>query len=362
VSFSCGNQAQKSNENQPEYSAKIKYSQGFAIDYFADYKVITIYNPWAKNAIQQKIYLVKNKNISVSNDGIKIVTPLKKMAVGSCTYFEFLAQISELECVKGVCSLNLVYNQKIADKAAKKEIIDLGDAFTPNLEKIMLLQPDIFMLPSYNAQDETANRLLKSGVAVVYNNEWTENSLLARAEWLKMIAAFFDKENLADSIFSEIEKNYLTAKQLVENVKVKPTIMAGGNFKGTWYMASGKSYMGNLFVDAGGKYFYENDTTKGSLSLSFESVLHNFHNTDIWLNAPVKTLAELQQMDTRHELFKPMQTKNVFAFMAKTHPNGANDFWESAVAHPDIVLKDVIWALHPALLSNYLPVYILKLE
>jgi iron complex transport system substrate-binding protein len=67
-------------------------------------------------------------------------------------------------------------------------------------------------------------------------------------------------------------------------------------------------------------------------------------------------------MDSRHQLFKAVQTKNVFAFMAKTNANGANDFWESATARPDIVLKDVIWALHPNYMPDYQPVYILKLE
>jgi iron complex transport system substrate-binding protein len=359
---SCGGNLQKVGNSEPLHSAEIKYAKGFAIDYFADYKVVTIFNPFVKDAIQQRIYLVKNKKIAVPNDGIKVVVPLKKMAAGSCTYFEFLAQLSELECVKGVCSANLVYNKTILEKIRQKKIIDLGDAFSPNLEKVMMLQPEIFMLPSYNSTDETAKRLISSGITLVYNNEWTENSLLARAEWLKMLAAFFDKETLADSIFLKIEKNYIEAMQLVENVQVKPTIVAGGNFKGTWYMGGGKSYMSRLFADAGGSYFYANDTTTGSLALSFETVLHNFHNADVWLNAPVKTLAELLKMDSRHELFKAAKNGSVFAFMARTNENGANDFWESATACPDIVLKDVIWALHPTLMPDYQPVYILKLE
>ena len=49
-------------------------------------------------------------------------------------------------------------------------------------------------MASYNQQDEQAKRLQQSGVNLVFNNEWTESSLLARAEWIKFVAAFYSKE------------------------------------------------------------------------------------------------------------------------------------------------------------------------
>ena len=52
----------------------------------------------------------------------------------------------------------------------------------------------------------------------------------------------------------------------------------------------------------------------------------------------------------------------MYGFYGRTLPSGANDFWESAVARPDLVLKDLIWALHPQLLPEYQPIYIIKLQ
>jgi iron complex transport system substrate-binding protein len=43
-------------------------------------------------------------------------------------------------------------------------------------------------------------------------------------------------------------------------------------------------------------------------------------------------------------------------------PSGANDFWESAVARPDVLLSDVIAILHPQLLQNHQLVYAKKLD
>jgi len=358
--FSC---ASKSTENQEEkslHSEQIKYAQGFKIDYFSDYKKITIKNPWKKDETQQVLYLVENKKISTPKDGLKIVVPITKIAVGSTTYYGFLELLDEINSVKGACTPQLAYNQTIAQKYQNREIVDLGDAYGPNLEMIMMLQPQIFMLPSYNQQDEVVKRLVNANVSVVYNNEWTENSLLARAEWLKFVAALFNKEQQADTIFSKIEKRYFEAKKIAENVADKPTVIVGGNFKGTWYMPGGKSYTAQLFADAGGDYFFKNDTTTTSLPMSFEHILKNFHNADIWLNCPVETLDKLFAMDERHKLFKAAQNGNVFAFLKRYRTSGANDFWEGGIANPDIVLKDIIWALHPNLLPDYQPIYIIK--
>jgi len=360
--FACTPKNTDNQAEKPLNSNRIKYAQGFEIDYFEHYKKIIVKNPWQKGKIQQILYLVENQKVSTPKDGLKIVVPVTKIAVGSTTCYGFLELLGELNSVKGACSVNLAYNKIIRQNIDNKQVMDLGDAYNPNIEQIIMLQPQIFMLPSYSQQDELVKRLVNANVSVVYDNEWTENSLLARAEWLKFAAAFYNKEHAADSIFSEIEKRYFEAKKITENVQQKPAIIVGSNFKGTWYVPGGKSYMAQLFADAGGDYFFKNDTTTTSLSMSFENILKNFHDADIWLNCPVKTLDELFAMDERHKLFKAAQNGNVFAFLKRCSESGANDFWESGIVAPDAILKDVIWALHPSLLPDYQTVYIMKLK
>ena len=120
--------------------------------------------------------------------------------------------------------------------------------------------------------------------------------------------------------------------------------------------------MSNLIAEAGGDYYFKNDTTTTSLPMSFENILKNFHDADIWLNCPVETLEKLFAMDERHKLFKSAKNGNVFAALKRYRESGANDFWESGIANPDIVLKDVIQALHPSLLPDYQPVYMIKVS
>ena len=339
------------------------YAKGFDILYEDNYKTVVVYNPWNEDEIQQTYFLVNSDTIQTPSYGIKILIPVDNIAISSSTHVEFLNLLGELSTVKGVCTPHLIYNDTLRARYAAGQIQSLGDAHNVNLEQLMHLKPDVYFAASYNQQDEQAKRLQQSGVNLVFNNEWTEQSLLARAEWIKFVAAFYNKEQLADSIFSGIEKDYLDAVGIVKTIENKPTVMAGGNFKGTWYMPSGSSYMGRLFADAGADYFYKNDSsTNASLALNFETVLGNFHDADVWVNAPTTTLPALMQMDERHGLFRAAREGRVYGFYGRTLPDGANDFWESAVARPDLVLKDLIWALHPQLLPDYEPTYIIKVE
>lgn len=343
-------------------SGNIQYANGFDIDYYENYKEVTVFNPWIKDGVMQKFYLVRSDTATTPSDGIKIKTPIKSIAISSCTYTEFLQLIGEIDKVTAVCSPEMIYNEYLRTKYAEGRIISMGDAYNTNIEYLLMAQPDIYMAANYNQNDNNTERIAKSGVNVVYNNEWTETSLLARAEWIKFVATFFDKDAVADSIFGSIETEYNKVKDLAVNMPEKPTVVAGSNFKGTWYVPGGKSYMGQAFTDAGADYFYASDSTTTSLPLSFETVLNNFHDADIWLNAPTTTMTELETMDVRHKMFISFKNSEVYSFYARTKPGGANDFWESGVAHPELILKDLIYALHPGIVPDYTPTYIMKLR
>lgn len=358
---SCGRAAAPGDRTQPDSTLQVKYATGFAVDYCDGYKRVTVKNPWAADEILATYYLVEADSAQTPTDGCKIRIPIGSMAVTSCTHYAFLEAIGEINSVTGVCNPELAYNADIRKRFAEGAVSSLGDAFNTNTERLLALKPDALMLAYYNQQDGNSKRLQTSGIPLIYNNEWTESTVLARAEWVKLVAAFYGKEALADSLFDRIEHDYLAAAETAQAATRKPTVLAGGNFKGTWYMPGGKGYMARLFADAGADYFYKNDTSAASLPLNFETVLHNFAQADVWLNAPTATMDELFAMDTRHKLFKAAKEGEVYGFYARTLAGGANDFWESGVVRPDLILKDLVWALHPDLSDGYRPTYINKL-
>lgn len=361
--FSCNSKTKNHKINDKPIKIETpKYAKGFNIEYYENYKVLNIFNPWDKGNIQEKIYITSEKNLTFPKNNVVIITPIENIAISSCTHIEFINLLDSVNIIKGVCSPELIYNSTIQKLYKEKKITNLGDAFNINIELLLNLNPQGLMLSTYNKQDNNTKRLEQSGIQLLYNNEWTESTLLGRAEWIKYFGILLDKKEKADSIFNHIEANYLSAKKLAKSITNKKSVMVGSNFKGTWYVPGGQSYMGQLLKDSGADYYYSNTSDTQSIPLNFETVLDKFHNADVWLNAPTSTIQELFEIDSRHKLFNSAIKGEVYAFLARTNSYGANDFWESGIAHPDLLLKDIIWALYPELLTEYIPTYILKLK
>lgn len=357
--ISCGSKPHV--EKDITSSGSTHYAKGFSIESIDDYKKIQVIDP-KSGTIWATYYLVASDSICTPQDGVRVRVPLKSISITSATHTEFLVLLDQVATIDGACSPHLIYNELIREAYQAGRISNLGDDFNINVEVILKNHPDALLLSSFGQQDESIKRIESAGIPILYNNEWMEESALGRAEWIKFIAAFYKREEQGDSIFNQIVQAYNQVKELTAHIEKRPSVFVGSTFKGTWYVSGGNSYMGNLLADAHTDYLYAKDNSSGSLSLSFETALHSFVNADVWLNAPVATFTELYAMDKRHRLFKAAKNGEVYAFFARTKTGGANDFWESGVAHPDLVLKDLIWAVHPGILPDYQPTYILKLN
>lgn len=340
----------------------VEYAHGFSLSNETNYKTLTIYNPWHINKIHSIYYLVNNDSVIIPPNGKKVLIPISKVCTSSATQYEPHVLLKEINSIVGICSPNYLYNPVIKQRFNNGLIANLGNDYNINIEVLIHCKPDFYFASSYSENDPNTKRLNNSGIPLMPINDWMEATPLGRAEWIKVYGALYNKSEIADSLFNSIKNEYISAQKQIDSIHIRPSIMSGSNYKGTWYMPGGKCYMATLFKDAGANYLYANDTTKGSIPLSFEKVLHDFSNCDIWLNAPVDNYSALISMDERHSLFKPAKNHAVYGFYKRTNSNGANDFWESGVLHPDLILKDLIWALHPNILKNYSPTYIIKLK
>ena len=331
------------------------YAHGFIITEEPSYTRVQVLNPWQEGELLATYYLVRYDSIVTPSDGLRLTVPVKRMALTSCTHVGFLKELGRADVICGITDPQLVYNRPPeADRPSEEGgWAHLGSAMTPDVERIVRSHPDAVMVSTYAQGDASTAKLRALGLPVVYNNEWTENDPLARAEWIRYVAAFLDCLPEADSIFADVEKEY--GKLKVESGKWKEesvSIMSGNNFRGTWYMPSGGTYMGVLFRDAGAEYCFSGDTSHFSIPLSIETVLAQFSEADVWVGCPARTLDELASMDEKHTWFKAYQTGRVYNFLRRTTPEGANDFWETGVVHPEYVLIDLIHILYPALLPD----------
>ena len=118
-----------------------KYAKGFNIEYYDKFQVINIFNPWKENEIQEKIFVTTSDDITFPPKSIVIKSPLKKIAITSCTHIEFINLLGEVEKIKGVCSPELIYNNTIQQLYKEKKITNLGDAFNINIEQLLNLNP-----------------------------------------------------------------------------------------------------------------------------------------------------------------------------------------------------------------------------
>ncbi len=340
----------------------LKYAKGFTIRENERYATVTVMNPWKEGSVYAKYYLVEDSAAETPSDGTKVTVPLQSMAANSATHLEFLQLLGVIDRVTGVCNPRYVYNPRILQRVKDGQVKDLGDAFRIDIEQLLLLRPQAVMTSAYNADDENSKKLRHTGITLLYNIEWQEENILGRAEWIKFIGAFYGQSSKADSIFAEVERNYNWLKEKAKQAGGQPAILSGEDFRGTWHIPAGRSFTAQLFRDAGARYLYAEDTGKGSIPSDIENVLLQFKDADIWVGTQANTLKELEAKNAQYRLFKAFREGNVYNYNRRTTAEGGNDYWESAVARPDILLADLIKVLHPGLLPGHELFYIQKLK
>ena len=357
----CGRKAANPISAPTGKSVELSYARQFAIVHSDHYTTVTVFNPWKMGDVYATYYLVRDSLTQTPADGNRVLIPVGNLMVNSATHLGFLDLLGGLPAVTGVCSADYIYNPTIRQAVKEERVKDLGDAFNLNIEALLMLRPQAVMTTAYNADDANSRKMQQSGLTLIYNIEWQEESLLGRAEWIKFIAAFLDKEALADSLFCAVEQRYTAIKALAETVDDKPTILSGQDYRGGWSMPGGQSFNARLFEDAGGDYYYKEDATTGSISTTIEEALLHFHRADVWVNTQASTLRELAKAESKYKLFEAYKAGRVYNTRKRANAAGGNDYWEGAVARPDLLLSDMIKVLHPDLLPNYELTYFEKL-
>lgn len=338
------------------------YAKGFKIEKFKDFKVLTVYNPWQHaQGVEYKYVLAENAE--AVPDSLKkfdfIQIPVKRIVCLSTTHLAFLKELNELDAICGVSAPEFIYDSLIREKVKAGKISNVGYDQAMNIETIISLKPDFVM--AYGVGSESSGqfqRLKQLGVKVVFNAEYLEQTPLGKAEWLNFVGAFFNKEDSAAQLFKTTSETYTNLAQKAASVKEKPMVLSGLPWKGVWYVPGGKSYASNFIYDAGGDYLWKEDMGSESIPLSLETVLERANKAQLWINpGSALNLSEMALLDPRIKTIRSLQEKKVFNFNRRLSPGGGNDFWESGVVHPDLILKDLIAIFHPDLIPNHTFVY-----
>ena len=329
--------------------SSISHARYFAVSECGNYTAVDVKDPWNGGAVAATYYVVYNDSVQTPSDGYKIKVPVKNIALNSCSHIGFTDMLGCIDKVIGMSSAKYVYNSNLRRRIAAGDCVDIGDSFALNFEKTATLPVGAVMVTLYNNPDKNIERLIQTGIPVIYNVEWMEPDILGRAEWIKFFGVFYDRRQEADSIFNDICKRYEALAKKASSVEYRPSIIAGMPFKGTWYMPAGDSFMARLFETAGGSYKYAGSGGTGSLPLNLETVMADFSECDVWLGTDAASLAEIENSDARLTSFKAFMDGNVYNQRKRSTADGGNDFWETGVARPDLILQDLIRILHPGL-------------
>jgi iron complex transport system substrate-binding protein len=346
--------------------ASLQYTDGFSIEYHNYYKVVTVKTPWPGAAESLQYALVQCGAPAPESflDEQIIEVPIKSIVTMSTSYLPFLDELGLLDRLVGLDDATYVSNPTVLKMAEEGKLTMLGYGSGVNVEKALELKPDLIMTYGSGAPEYDAHPLLiQAGLKVAVNAEWLDTSPLGRAEWGKFIAAFFNKEADAEALFAEKAARYDELKALTADLTEKPTAFTATAYQGTWNVPGGDSFAAAFLKDAGAAYLWADDTSTGSLPLAFEAVFEKAKDADYWLNVGfVFTLDDLKAMDARYADFAAFQNGSVWNNDARTSPNGGNDYYESAVAHPELVLADLIKIFHPGLLPEHELVYYRQLK
>jgi len=343
---------------------ELKYAEGFSITKYKTHSVLIINSPWP-NSKETFKYILAQKNISGQSEVFNafINTPIKNIVVTSTTHISSLELLGVETSLVGFPGLDYISSENTRQRIKNKKIRELGKNEVINTEVLLELNPDAVIGFGVDGVNKSFETLKKAGIPILYNGDWVESSPLAKAEWIKFFGALFNKEIEADSIFNQIESDYLNAKQLAKQVKSQPTVLSGAMHKDVWYLPNGSSPEAQFLKDANVNYLWQDTTTKGSLALSFETVFNKARNANIWLSPSYYSSLEALEKANQHYIeFEAFQNKSIYSFSNTIGETGGVLYYELGTARPDLVLKDIIKVCHPEVLPDYEPYFFKPLE
>ena len=337
-------------------SSKIRYAEGFDIQHFTNHKKLIIKKPYP-DASKNLVFILRSSP-SKKEDTLSLKTihvPVKNIVVTSTTHIPMLELLGVEKSLVGFQDTNYISSEKTRKRIDSGFVRELGNEAAMNTEVLFELQPDVVIGFAMNSVNKTYNLIEKHGIPVIINGDWLEETPLGRAEWIKFFGVLFDKEKEADSIFRKIEHEYLAAISIAKKTRNKPSILSGAIMRNDiWSLPAGGSFVAQFLKDANVNYLWKESKGKGSLQLSFESVLDKAQNADYWI-APgyFSSKAQLIEKNPHYKNFAAFNRNKIYTTTTKKGVTGGVIYYELGPTRPDLILKDLIKITNPTLLPNY---------
>lgn len=338
---------------------QMKYAELLTIVKHNDgaYTEAIIENPWKKGTTLHKYILVPKGNegdetVARLKDDIRenatlqmgshcdiVRTPLESNVVFTAPHCQLMYELGCKNAITGVCDKDYINIPDI------KERVDCGSSMQPDMERIIALKPEgLFISPFENSGGY--GKLDKLHIPIIETADYMETSPLGRAEWMKFYGLLFKSEERSDSLFSSIEKEYMTLKAEAAKLPQGLSILTERKMGNVWYVPGGKSTMGILLKDANAKYIFADDTQSGSLAYGPERILSKGTQIDVWafkyFGGKALSKNDLLAEYEGYKVLKAFNSNSIYQVDTSTQP-----YFELTSFHPEILLREFIILAHP---------------
>lgn len=360
--FSCGNSQNKPGLNlvmggTADSAAMIapQYAKGFNVKYADNITLLEINDPENKEAEQFHFALVdKSFKGEIPNGYTRLNIPIRSAICMTSLQLSNFLKLDIPEMVVGITSTRHLHNQKMNQQLKEGKTHKIGIEGNFDNEVIIAINPDVIFISPFKRGGYDAIRNVE--IPMIPHLGYKELTPLGQAEWIKVIGLLTGNASLANSTFEAIESRYNNLKSIVDTVKRRPTVFSGEMRGGNWYAVGGRSFLAQLFRDAGGDYFLKENEESGGVTLDYETVYTNAAHADYWriVNSfeGEYSYNVLKEQDERYTDFDAWKKHGVIYCNMKEVP-----FYERMPVEPEVVLADFIHVFHPDVLPNHKPQY-----
>lgn len=346
-----------------------------------------------------RLALQRTSGMGCTTDTVR--TPVERSAVFIAPHCQLMYELGCQQAIRGVCDLNYINIPDVRKRAASagkassgnasagNSIVDCGSSMAPDIERIIALKPEAILVSPFE-NSGGYGKLDKLHIPLIEAADYMESSPLGRAEWMKFYGMLFGKnknisttvagkaseaavgkaseaaagkaseatagkaseatlpascELRADSLFAQIEKEYLDLKAEAGKLPKGLSILTERKTGGVWYVPGGQSTIGILLKDANARYIFSDDKHSGSLPMSPEQILAKGSQVDVWAfkyfgGAPLSQVQLLQEYDG-YKALAAFNRGNIYQVDTSTVP-----YFELTSFHPELLLREFIILAH----------------
>lgn len=349
-----------------------RHAQGFRLTYQEGYIQVDIQDPQNAESPCFHYAFIPRRGDSeapstsperlsgIPADYVCVEIPIRSAVCMTSLQLSNFIKLDALDKVVGITSTRHLFNEEMNRRLKEGKTAKIGIEGNFDTEVIMNMNPDIILVsPFKRGGYETMKEV---GIPLIPHLGYKELTPLGQAEWIKFIGLLIGEEQAANDGFDAIEKRYNELRGLIGagEIKRRPVVFSGEMRGGHWYAVGGKSFLAQLFKDAGADYFLKEDVRSGGVVLDFETVYNQADRADFWriVNSfpGTFTYEALRNQDERYADFKAFKEKGIIYCNMKETP-----FYESMPTEPEVVLADLLHIFHPDLLPEHTPVYYYRL-